>query len=168
MAVTIIATAGATNANSYCTQAEAEAYFDTHLYTTEWDAASSTNKKIGLIWATRLLDQLMDWNGYIADEDQALRWPRTGVLTIDGVEVDDETIPQFLKNATAEFAQYLIKEDRTAEPETAGFSRLKAGEVEMNIDKSDRIEIMPDAVLQIVKDYGDALTGSPTVTLIRT
>lgn len=168
MALTVITTPGATDANSYCSKTEADTYFQAHLYKTDWENASSSNKNIALVMATRILDEQVDWAGYIADDEQALRWPRDSVFTIDGVELDDDTIPDFLKNATAEMAMYLLASNRTADDETLGFSRIKAEGLEMVIDKTDRQEVIPDAVYQMVKNYGDMMSGAPTVEIVRT
>ena len=48
MALTIIATAKATNANSYVTLAEADAYLEGRLAVTNWDAASDDSKNRAL------------------------------------------------------------------------------------------------------------------------
>lgn len=159
MSLTLIATPGATNANTYSTKAEASAvggYFETRLFKATWTAASTANKNTALVWATRLLDEWVDWYGSIVDDDQALRWPRYGVETPDGYDVDFETIPQFLKDATAELAVHLLAGDPTAAPDTQGFSRLKVGSLELDIDKTDRDgeTVIPDSVKAIVERYG--------------
>ena len=76
MTVTIIATAGATDANSYLTVADGDAIADTMLSTRGWSTATTNEKGQALIQATRYLDQL-DWVGDKASTTQALLWPRT-------------------------------------------------------------------------------------------
>lgn len=154
MAVTIIATAMASNANSYCTLAEANDYFETKYHNDTWNNASDDVKRACLIWATRLLDQHYVWDGYKYTDTQALRWPRSGVYDMDGFDIDYQTIPQFLKNATAEYAEFLIANDRTAEQDTRGYKKMKVGSLELTIDKNDRIDAVPDPVDEILKSYG--------------
>ena len=76
----LVATPGASNANSYLTVAEADAILDNRLNTTAWD--DSLQQEEALIQATYRLDQY-DYVGITADEyletdepTQALKWPR--------------------------------------------------------------------------------------------
>lgn len=155
--VSLPASAGS---NTYCTLAEADVYHDGHLYASAWLEATSLQQKQGLIMATRLLDQLCNWKGYDYVETQALRWPRQLVYTLDGVKLDDDTIPQFLKNATAEFARHLIGEDRTvdATEDLSGFKRAKVGPLEIELWEPGQVavaqkEVMPKSVWLIVRPY---------------
>ncbi|MFZ9959900.1 MAG: DnaT-like ssDNA-binding protein [Candidatus Limnocylindrus sp.] len=76
MTVTITATAGASNANSYLTVAQADTLADDYLGTLKWSSATTDNKGRALIMATRYLDQL-SWIGTRASTTQSLAWPRT-------------------------------------------------------------------------------------------
>lgn len=171
MAVTIDATPGGISSNSYCTLAEAEAYHETRLYNTDWTTATDANKNIVLVWATRLLDEWVDWQGEKRDEDQALRWPRYNVLDRDGYEFDYDSIPQFLKDAVAEQAVYLLATDVTAAPDTQGFSQIQVGDLKLVVDKLDRdkIGVIAESVESIVGAYGDVQSrgGGRTITLVR-
>jgi hypothetical protein len=148
---------GLSNSNSYASVAEADAILDPQNNTTTWDALDDATKSNLLIWSTRLLDQHLRWTGTRATEDQALRWPRYGVYDRDGYQYDSDIVPQPVKDATAELARYLASEDRTVEDETRGYRRLKAGSVEMEIDRLDRTKVLPDSVLAIVGWLGEAV-----------
>jgi len=151
MALTLIATSGASNANSYATQAEADAFFEAHLYASDWTA--STSKDAALVMATRTLDAMVDWSGYIASDTQALQWPRSGMYYRDGLySIPVNVIPTDLKNAVAEFARALIVEDRTAENdiEANKLRSLKAGPVELSFDPGVSARVIPDSVLALL------------------
>ena len=149
----LITTAGATNANSYISVADANSYFGDRLYTDKWDNASTPNKEKALKWATKLLDQHVAWFGYKPDDDQALRWPRSGIYDRDGYWIDDDIIPEPIQRATAELAFALLKEDRTQAPDTKGFDSIKVG---------------PIALERIVEPYGRVRErGSGVVSLTR-
>lgn len=167
---TLVATAGAVNANSYCTLAEGNTYHESHLYASTWTDGEDDNKIIALVWATRLLDEQYDWVGEKISSTQALRWPRSGVIDRDGWEVDFDTIPQFLKNATAELARQLMTSDRfgTRDSAQAGIKSVKAGSVAVEFDSLDRIEVFPEAVDTMVSFYttGSQL-GGIEVPLVR-
>jgi len=156
---TVIATPGATTANSYATKAQASViggYFETKLFTTSWTGASVSDRNTALIWATRLLDDWVSWIGTKVDENQSLRWPRYEVKDEDGYYVDSDAIPVFLREATSELAGYLLAGDPTAEPDTKGYKRLKVDVLELEVDKHDRdsATTIPDSVKSMVAHYG--------------
>ena len=167
MALTIVATAGAVDANSYCTLAEAETYFEGRLHKTDWEDASTGDKNSALAWATSILDETMNWYGFSMSETQALRWPRTGLASVDGWTVSSTTIPKFLKNATAEFAMHLIAEDRMADSDTMGFKQIAVSSIQITTDKFDRKPTIPQAVWNIVRPYGSKYSGSSSINLTR-
>ena len=89
MATLVVETgAGLTTSNSYATQDTADTYHEMRLHVTDWTGASDDDKGAALMWSTRLLDEFIDWNGSIVVDGQALRWPREGVITPDGDDVD--------------------------------------------------------------------------------
>ena len=162
MAVAIVVEDGTskTNSNSYATLAAADTYHEERLQVTDWTGATDDYKNRGLVQATRMLDELMVWDGSKVDEDQALRWPRYSVSGPDGFTVDNDSIPKFLREATAEFARQLIAGDRGGDSDTAGFKRIKVDVIELEIDKSDRQDTLPDSVYEMVKWYGHKTSGA--------
>jgi len=159
------------NANSYVTLAEASVYFSERLNSDVWTAAASSLQETALIEATRTLDYWVDWIGYKATEEQSLRWPRYDAADRDGYVFDSDIIPPFLKDATPELAIYLMAEDRTAEPDTKGFSTIQVGSLKLVVDKEDRdsVTVLPDSVLSIIEPYGNVRSrgGNPVVELER-
>jgi len=150
---------GSTTSNSYCSLATADTYHEEHrLHVSDWTGATDDDKEIALKWATWLLDDLVEWDGYKYNNTtgaiQALEWPRGGVTEKSGIFIDTDEIPTWLQFATAEMARYLIASDRTLEAKTRGYSWLKAGNLSMQISKTDRVATMPDAVWNMVKFYG--------------
>ena len=155
MSVTIIATVGATNSNSYCTLTEADTYHEERLHVDDWDNAGSNEKNSALVWATRILDEQVDWDGYKRSDAQALRWPRSYVYDTDGYPIDSSTIPQWLKNATAELARNLITGDRTLDTnyDTKGFKSIQIGDLKMVMDTYTGKAVIPKSVWSIIKPY---------------
>jgi len=158
--------AGLSNSNSYCTVDEADLYHETRLHNTTWTGSGDTNKEISLMWATKLLDSLVTWDGWKYTEAQALQWPRDGVLDQAGYDIEIDEIPQFLKDATAEFAMHLIASDLTLEDGTKGFSRLKAGPLEMEINRLDRKGMIPKSVWGLIR-FCAVKSSSKTKHLVR-
>lgn len=165
MALVLIATPGAVDANTYCTLAEAGTYFESRLYPDNW--YNSPNRNAALAWATMLLDSHVEWRGTKVSQDQALEWPRLSVTNESGYLVDSTSIPLFLKRATAEFAMWLSVTDRTADPSSKGVHRVKIDTIEIELDKLDRASVLPDIVYQMVAHYGVKKT-KPALRLQRT
>src|SRR5689334_11048107 len=114
MALTLIKEdgTGKVDANSYATAADGDAYFDGHLYAAAWTAASTGNKEKALVFATRLIDSQIQFNGYRAHNEQTLQWPRErcpdpdkGLITISilvpflGTFVGADLVPSAVVNA---------------------------------------------------------------------
>lgn len=163
MAVVIVATPGASNANSYCTKAEADTYHEGHPYSSTWDAATDDQKNRALVTATRLLDERYQWVSWPTDEAQALQWPRTGVMDFLYLsEIDSDAIPAKLKEATAELARQLLASDRTADSqvETQGITSMSAGSVSFSFKDSVTAKVMPDAVRNMIPSWWGRLRGA--------
>jgi hypothetical protein len=169
MPLTLIATAGAANANSYTTVEEADAYHDAHLYASTWTNATTEQKTAALVWATRLLDEQCEWDGTKATNEQALRWPRGGAYDADGVPFDVDEIPQSLKYATAEFARHLLASDRFQVRDDArgGLHSVSAGPVSLTFNMVDRIGLLPESVCSLVAPYMTGTGGGWEVPLVR-
>jgi len=163
MALTLDATVGGTDSNTYCTLAEADTYHDSRLDNTNWTAATDDNKNRALVTATRLLDEWTRWKGSSNTSTQSLLWPRIDVLDRQGLEFSALIIPAFLKDAEAEFAFWLLGSDRTADSDTRGFSSLSAGAVSANIDKFDRPHVVPDSVSSMLSFYGEVRSMRPSM-----
>lgn len=170
MACTIVATAGSASATSYATIAQGDTYHETHLYADDWVDAGDDEKCKALQMATRMLDQQYEWIGSVSSSDQALLWPRSGVVGPNGyLEANDE-IPIRIVQATAELARQLIAGDRTVDSdiETQGIKSVNAGDVAVEFSGAGVAKPIPDSVNAMVSCYGVKTGGSGgTVTLRR-
>jgi hypothetical protein len=85
MAIVIVATPGAADANSYLTLAAAQLIIDGFVQdadVTAWATATTDQKNRALFSATQRLDRER-FLGARATDTQALQWPRTGVRKPD-------------------------------------------------------------------------------------
>lgn len=163
MALTVIATPGAANANSYCTVAEADTYHEGHLYADTWTGASAAQKAQAVVMATRLLDERYAWASWPAAATQALQWPRSGVMDALYLSViDSSTVPSKLKQAAAELARQLLDGDRTADNqvETQGVQSMTAGPVSFSFKDSVKAKVVPDAVRNMIPHWWGRLRSS--------
>lgn len=171
MALVVVATPGATNANSYLTSAEADTYFESRLPLSpiEWNDVDS--KDILIVMATRVLDKLLTpfktlttkdgqnyyrirpaWTGLPATTTQRLCWPRIGMFDQNGNAIASNAIPQDLKDATAELAGQLGNGDRTLDNDVIvqGIKSLKAGSVALTFGDGIMPQVIPDAVYNLL------------------
>lgn len=121
MAVTIVATAGAANANSFVTEEEMTAYCDGRLNASIWTGAEE--QVAALVEATRDIN-LMTFKGTRVNATQKLAWPRDWAIDPDKPEVEyignielmyfeNTIVPQRVKDATCELALQYLKQGST-------------------------------------------------------
>jgi hypothetical protein len=140
MTVTIDATVGGANSNSFITVATGTTLANNGLNTDAWTDATADDKARALISATLELNPL-DWVGTRATTTQALSWPRSDA-EINGRPITTTEIPREVQQATFDLALALLQEDTTATSGTApgelvpgvpnsGLKRLKLDVLEL-------------------------------------
>jgi hypothetical protein len=154
---------GKADANTLISLAAATSYHEGNLYASAWTAAASTTRETALVMATRIIDQGVRWRGSKEDEDNALEWPRLGVVDHNGFTLDSNVVPERVKTGVAEFARWLIESDRTAEAETKGLSQIEAGPLKAVIDRDDRTAVIPDIVVNMIRPYIHEVFGQGVV-----
>ena len=171
MAVSVISTSGASDANSFASLAELKTYIATRLHnSTAVTGATDDTYNRALVSFTRILDQQVEWDGTPTDYDsQALQWPRNGLLDALGNILDDTIIPQRLKDATCEGAIYLIDSDITAANSADGIDQLKVGPIYLRFKaEGPPRKTIPDAVFEMVSLWGRRkYSSSGQVRLVR-
>lgn len=138
--------------DSFITLSQAETYFDGRLYVLDWSGASDGDKEKAMKMATRALNR-MAWRGSLTDDSQVLAWPRQGVIGREGREIAVTTVPQDVKDAQAELALALLREDLTADDSNRGVKRVKAGTVELEYNGEAPAKALPDAVQELLDPY---------------
>ena len=172
MAVTIDATAGGANANSYLTLSDAQAIVDGMVEdadVTAWASATTDQKNRALYTATQRLDRER-FLGARATDTQALQWPRTGVRKPDTyvntyatgfpfrISEDyftDTEIPDQVKRAQVVLAVYLNNnKDGIGLSGLEDFKSVSIGNISITPDKTGAVGA--DRVPPLLERY---LTG---------
>ena len=172
MAVTIDATAGGANANSYLTLADAQAIVDGMVEdadVTAWASATTDQKNRALYTAAQRLDRER-FIGARATDTQSLQWPRTGVRKPDTyvntyatgfpfrISQDyftDEEIPDQVKRAQVVLAVYLNNnKDGIGLSGLEDYKNVKIGSLDVTPDKTGAVGA--DRVPPLLERY---LTG---------
>lgn len=153
---------GDPQANSYCTVEFADDYIEANGHVSaDWLDQEEEDKQRLLARASKVLDIRFKWYGTRVEPDSGLAWPRAGVV-IDGALVPDNVIPRILKEATAEFASYLMLTDWTREGggSSGEFSEIKVDVIQVKFkDDAVRAGVLPEFLLAMLEDLGAANTG---------
>jgi hypothetical protein len=167
--MTLDATVGSSSANSYVDMAYAQSYFDSRLGSSAWNDESDDDvKATSLQQATRILDSVYDWNGWLASDTQALRWPRDGALNYDQAfgpnsmydfdstltaYYDRTIVPKRIKDATCEMAIFLLQNTGY----TAAIQDLKSvrvGPVRVDFNQASANYSAPNTVIEMLRYMG--------------
>ena len=186
MALTLIKEdgTGRTDANSYATAADGDAYHSGHLYATAWTGATLSSKEAALVMATRLIDMSYQFSGWKKASTQALQWPREGAVDPDRRDVrlsilegrngpyfDNDSVPGAVMNATCEMAREMLIADRTGAPAGEGIAKVAnslTGD-STQYDKTDRRPIISHAAQAMLRKLGNLLGARTGIaTLVRT
>jgi hypothetical protein len=139
MPVTVTATVGATDANSYLSVAAADSIASNMLSTLKWGTATTDDKGKALIAATRSLDQL-EWIGTKTSTTQALLWPREEA-TCGEKDYANNVIPEEIKYSTFDLADALLNDSTLLKPANAGLTELIPGIPNADL-KSARVDVL--------------------------
>ena len=157
MAVTIDATAGGANANSYITLTEADTFVEAMISSSDvskWTTGNDDSRNRALTAAAQRLDRER-FLGARATDTQALQWPRTGVrkpdtyvntyatgfpFRISDDYFTDTEIPDQVKRAQIEMAVYLKNNvDGISLGGLEDFKNVKIGNLDVTPDKTGAI-----------------------------
>jgi hypothetical protein len=173
MPATIVATAGAADANSYVTLEDAKVYVATMLHAEPWHSVQDADRIVALIRATRLLDQTYDWYGVrTVSGTQSLAFPRQGVRRQDVTEFDEEIffeedeIPVWLEEAATELAVHLLGGNREGD-QSAQLSSVNFGGLSANFAGTSKAALIPDAVERLVSPYARKKGGTVRAVMRR-
>lgn len=171
-------TVGGPNANSYATLAEVNAYMPTHYVLVplqvKWNSLVDAQKESLMIRAAQLLDRHVKWQGDIASDAQALSWPRAFALDRYGREINNTTIPTFLKEFQIETALWILDQAGII-PQVGNseFDSVRVGSLEIDFHEEGglRRSFLPEEVVAALRPmgtyYADVPGGARVVNLVR-
>lgn len=106
MSIVVEEGAGLSNAESYCSVADADAYHAARGRT-DWAALTTLQKESSLRVATDYMERTFGtrWRGRVTSASQALSWPRVGAQRqgFPGF-LSSNSVPDLVRNACAELA----------------------------------------------------------------
>ena len=102
---------GVADANALVSVAEADQFIENYGDSSNWSGASQAEKEAAIRQATRYLDLNYVWAGYKLYDTQNLQWPRYEMYDEDGNYMDQDAIPEKVKEACADLALKVIEGD---------------------------------------------------------
>ena len=185
MAITLDATVGGANANTYITLADANSFIEGLVLSDDaaaWDGSSNDNKNRALFTAAQRIDREKFLGAKVSDT-QARQWPRSGVRVPDQytnlyglsfpnrIMADyytDTEIPQEVKDAQIELAVYLNNnKDGIGLSGLEDFAAMSIGNINVTPNFYGRTGI--DRIPPIIDQYliGLRIGGSANLTIKR-
>lgn len=119
---------GKTDSESYLSVADADTYIAKFLDDpAAWTSLSPALKETALRKGTRYLNDVygLRWLGSRTNVDQALHFPRSGIVDYDGFIIEDDEMPRELGDATAEAALRSVTETNGLLPDITETGSLK-------------------------------------------
>jgi hypothetical protein len=162
MTVTIKATVGASDANSYVTLEEAETYFGNRPASTAWTALGNNDAKSRVLIAACMRLDVETYKGErVAPQGQALKWPRVFVLDEDGWEYPSNVIITPVKQAQMELALAMAAsgEDWLADTGLEQFEQGTVGPLSFTRDKGFTATQLPAIVGRLLTGLRETAGG---------
>lgn len=151
---------GISNADSYISLEDAEAYVSSSFFTGDWSELTNSQKESLLKTSSMYLDSFYSWYGEKSVQTSGLRWPRVGVEDSDDIEVPSNSIPNKIKWATVEMSIYLASTNLLEESDSRGVDSVKIDVIEITFNSSEKNVKLPNTVTHLLKDYGSPRISS--------
>ena len=169
MALTIDATVGGMNSNSFATLEEIENIILEVPQETAWWALGakgvSNDKKLGImIRATKDLSNRIIYEQFPTSANQALPFPRIGLLYRNHPYkfVPSDIIPVELKQAQAEMCRFLAAADRSvSDPKAEVQSKSLSGLSVSYFQSYWKHQIIPQPVYELISCWGQRVGNMP-------
>jgi hypothetical protein len=145
-------------ANAYATVEEVDAILASNIHS-GWTILDPTTKENLIVWATRLLDERVRWNGKKTHDTSGLAFPRTGVRDREGIAIDDNVVPKQVKVAVAVLADHLIAGNPDAVNTASNLKGLKVDVIELDFDAKLTVAKYPAELSLILEGLGRGTWG---------
>lgn len=123
---------------------------------------SASPQEAALIWATRILDRSFNWMGTKTTSANKLEWPRYGVVDVNGYDYPYDTVPEVIKQMTAELASNLLAKDTSTLPTIIGTGLKRAvlpGPLQVDVDTNNVRKLIPPYIVTQLARMGSPISG---------
>ena len=159
--LTLVTTIGGIDSNSYGTLDEMNLYFTGRSDAVEFLSATEQEQIARLIQATVINDLLLHAYGNRTSEEQALEFPRTGLVDSHNRKYLNTEIPAKIKYAQFEQALYLFTSSiKLPSILTQGFSQAKLDTMSITVDKQFIPNKLDTDALDFLREFGMVDSGA--------
>ena len=99
---------GKSDANALITEVEADQIMENYGNSTDWSGAVQALKENAIREATRFMNIVYEWKGYRVYATQSLQWPREEMYDDEETYIENDVIPNKIKEACAYLALKVI------------------------------------------------------------
>lgn len=160
--MTLTVTPGASDADSFVSVADCDAYCEARGLS-DWTGAADSPadvKEAALRRATAFLSQAFGWKGARTNgREQALAWPRTGVEDAEGETVSDDEIPVEIVQATCEVAAREVVTPGFTSPDVTLTERIKSERIGPMSVEYQTAPLMAEAARPVMTRVRDLVAG---------
>lgn len=145
---------GIVTANAYASLDEVEEILSVNIHSKWTLIADDAAKENLIIWASRILDERVRWNGKKMFDTSGMAWPRYGVRDREGFMLDDNFVPKQVKIATAVLAEHLLSGNPDAVNTGSNITSLQVDVIAIQFDARLAAEKYPAELGFILKGLG--------------
>lgn len=145
-------------ANAYAEVAEITAILDSNIHS-KWSVVDPASQEKLIVWASRILDERVRWNGKKTHDTSGLAWPRYGVRDREGTPIDDNVVPKAVKVAVAVLCEHLITGNPDVVNNASNLKGLKVDVVELEFDPLIYVNKWPQELALILTGLGNGMWG---------
>lgn len=170
--MTLIATPGAVDANSFCTVTEALRAQIGRRGASAWASADPEVQEASLIQATQLLSLRVAWLALQVDPlVQALPLPMVGQVDQFGRDLALDIIPPLVVQATALYALALYTEQQDTSGASQGITQLRVeGDVTVTYAQTPVVSVflrVPWEIWDLLRPYGTVPSRGRSMPVVR-
>lgn len=149
---------GLTNADALVSLTYVDTYHSDRGNAT-W-TGQDADKEAAIRRASAFLDASFHWKGYkINGRDQAMPWPRSGVVDKEGYPVAANVVPVEIQRASAEIALKELVSQGSMTPEFVASERIKSEKVGSLATTYDLTRSDPESVRPVLLIVQDLIAG---------
>lgn len=115
----------------------------------EWAALTPDRKTLLRTYASGMLDDRIEWAGIPRDWEQARAFPRWGIYTRQGTEIDD--VPQELVHATARLALHVEQADTEGDSAVIDLDIRQSGPTQFG--GGQRRRVIPSEIIELIPSH---------------
>jgi hypothetical protein len=144
---------GMPTANCYVSVETADEILSVNPHS-NWSIVDFDTKGKLLMWATRILDQRVEWYGRKMHGTGWTAWPRCGARDREGFAIDDNVVPRQVQIACALLADHLLTGNPELVNTSSNLKSLQVDVIELQFDTNKAPDKYPVEIKLVLSGLG--------------